>query len=539
MNHLKKKIERNYIYKALFGITFVIYLLLDLYTISILQKLIDSATEMNTEKFFRDIKVFIIVLIMTIVFIVLEQYFLRKITNYGNINLKKFTFKSFLNKNLYYEDTNNAGKVVSQLNSDIPIVSNWISAGLTTTIIQLIILMVCVALLFVYSPEIAIFVVFIIFITYMFAKFISIKTSLNMKLFQEMIEKISEKSYEGLRSIGIIRQLDKNKYFLDALNQISSKNDVPVIEKLSKYKAFENSELNFLADVLPLFTFVIGIFLTTLGRLTVGSAFAIMLITQKLNEPIIVLAELLTKKKTADEVYDRVKSLFETKIAEKDAGKLCVSNFDKLEVDLKAYLYPNRKDSALSNTKVEIMKGDVVSLCGESGKGKTTLINLISRFLPTEGLQGKILYNGENLERYQLNEYYKHVLQVEQNTILIGGSLEENLLLGDEYPKEDLDEIIKICYLEKFVNERGLDYYIEENGKNVSGGEKQRIGLARILLRRPDLLILDEVTSALNEEMRDKIVQRIIKYKEKYNLTIIAISHNSDFEKFSNKVCKL
>ena len=122
---------------------------------------------------------------------------------------------------------------------------------------------------------------------------------------------------------------------------------------------------------------------------------------------------------------------------------------------------------------------------------------------------------------------------------MIEGTLKENLLLGDEYLKEDLKEIIYTCCLENFLNTRGIDYHIKEDGKNISGGEKQRIGLARILLRRPDLLILDEVTSALNEEIREEIVKRIINYKEKYNLTLIAISHNNDFKQYSNKTCQL
>ena len=76
---------------------------------------------------------------------------------------------------------------------------------------------------------------------------------------------------------------------------------------------------------------------------------------------------------------------------------------------------------------------------------------------------------------------------------------------------------------------------ISENGKNISGGEKQRIGLARILLRKPEVLILDEVTSALNEEIRETLVEKIVGYKKKYGMTMVVISHNDDFEPYRNK----
>ena len=132
-------------------------------------------------------------------------------------------------------------------------------------------------------------------------------------------------------------------------------------------------------------------------------------------------------------------------------------------------------------------------------------------------------------------DYYKHVLQVEQNTVLFEGTLEENLCLGDHYTKEEIEEVIKVCNLEEFFSDRGFNYMISENGKNISGGEKQRIGLARILLRKPEVLILDEVTSALNEEIRETLVEKIVGYKKKYGMTMVVISHNDDFEPYRNK----
>ncbi|SUY45378.1 xenobiotic-transporting ATPase [Clostridium putrefaciens] len=539
MNDLKKKIKRNYTYKTMFGITFIIYMFLNLYIINILQKLIDFATKKNVNMFLKYIKIFIIILILQIIFIVLEQYFFRKVINYGNLNLNKFTFKSFLNNKSFYESSNDPGKVVSQITSDVPIISQWISIGLTTTIIQVIILVLCIGLLAMYNIGITLFIILIIIVTFIFARFISIKSSENMKRFQNILEEISKKAYEGFKSVSIIKQLNKNKYFSDTVYEISNKRSILILQNISKYNALENSELNFLADTLPLFTFIIGVFLSTSGRLSIGSALAIMLITQKLNEPIIILAELLTEKKIADEIYNRIKELYDNSADEEDVNKLPVTSFKKLNIEVNEYTFPNKKDSLLNDINLEIKRGDLISLNGESGKGKTTLINLISRFLPTDGLSGKISYNGEDIEGLKINDYYKHVLQVEQNAVLIEGTLKENLLLGDEYLKEDLKEILYTCCLENFLNTRGIDYHIKEDGKNISGGEKQRIGLARILLRRPDLLILDEVTSALNEEIREEIVKRIINYKEKYNLTLIVISHNNDFKQYSNKTCQL
>lgn len=532
---LKGKLEKFYFDKVLFGISFALNLGLSLYLIDLLQKLIDSATGMKKELFLHNVKLFFIALLLNIIVVVFDQFFFRKISNYGNIELRKFTFRSILQKKSFSNRSNQEGEVVSQMNNDVAIISNWFSMGIPTTIIQLTILVVCLVIMFWYSIEIAWFTIVVIAVTFTVTRRNSIKTAHTMELFQKILEEISGKTYESLNNIAMMKQLNKNAYFTNLLQQISEKNDKLVIEKLSHYKSMENSILNFLADILPICTFILGIILVSFHKLSMGSAFAIMLIAQKLNEPIIVLAELITEKKTTEQLFERMKEIYESPVAMEEEKIISVPAFEKLDITIQTYRFSNIEDAVLHDLALEIEQGDLITLKGESGRGKTTLINLISRFLPADCLEGTILYNGIDINMMPTIDYYKHVLQVEQNTVLFEGTLEENLCLGDHYTKEEIEEVIKVCNLEEFFSDRGFNYMISENGKNISGGEKQRIGLARILLRKPEVLILDEVTSALNEEIRETLVEKIVGYKKKYGMTMVVISHNDDFEPYRNK----
>ena len=135
-----------------------------------------------------------------------------------------------------------------------------------------------------------------------------------------------------------------------------------------------------------------------------------------------------------------------------------------------------------------------------------------------------------------MTEYHKHVLYVGQDTVLFEGTLRDNILMEGNAGDGELEEAIEICGLQDFVRRYGLDYGISLAGENVSGGERQRIGIARMFIRKPDILILDEVTSALDADITNKVVGNLAAYAKKHQMTVIAISHKRDFEAYSSKV---
>lgn len=178
----------------------------------------------------------------------------------------------------------------------------------------------------------------------------------------------------------------------------------------------------------------------------------------------------------------------------------------------------------LKNISFEVAKGETIALVGNSGGGKTTIVNLLPRFYNLK--TGAIKIDGISINDMKLNDLRSHIAIVFQDNFLFEGTIRDNIMLGNlNATEEELQEAIKNSYLEDFINslEKGLDTQIGERGVLLSGGQKQRIGIARAFLKNAPILILDEATSALDNQA-EHIVQQAIDILMK-DRTVFVIAH--------------
>ena len=188
-----------------------------------------------------------------------------------------------------------------------------------------------------------------------------------------------------------------------------------------------------------------------------------------------------------------------------------------------SFKYPSNDSEAIENFSFEIAKGKMTAIVGLSGAGKSTLINLITRlFSPTTG---KILIDGADLQDYQIKSWRDKLGVVSQNTTIFNDSARENICFGT--PKDDA-QVINACKMAgcyEFISNlpNGLDSTLGEHGYRISGGEAQRIAIARALIREPEILIFDEATSNLDSH-NEKIIHQTLQTFRK-NRTLIVIAH--------------
>lgn len=175
----------------------------------------------------------------------------------------------------------------------------------------------------------------------------------------------------------------------------------------------------------------------------------------------------------------------------------------------------------LNISELNIKKGEITSIIGESGSGKTTLLRLLNKLISCDS--GEILYRNNLLSDIDSIELRRKVVMLPQTPVIFPGSIKDNLLIGLEFsekPKvndEKLKEILKMVHLNKELSNKS---------ETLSGGEKQRLSLGRVILLDPDVFLLDEPSSALDEETEDSIMEQLVQYTKKTNKTLIMIIHS-------------
>lgn len=218
-----------------------------------------------------------------------------------------------------------------------------------------------------------------------------------------------------------------------------------------------------------------------------------------------------------------LKPLWEKFRSEKSAESEKKSLTPVHSISMKGLSFRYDSKVVLNNRNFIFEQGGKYAILGESGSGKTTVLKLLMGLLP--GYEGNIFYNDTEQKQAELSSFYDQIAYVDQQVYLFQDSLRFNITLGQDYSDEEMMSAVRVCKLESLVESLsdGLDSIIAENGKNLSGGQRQRIALARGFIRKVRYLILDEGTSALDEENALDIEQNLI---EQENMGVIIITHH-------------
>lgn len=329
------------------------------------------------------------------------------------------------------------------------------------------------------------------------------------------------------------------------LGEIFKKKYIFYLKDTEKFKVF----INFITSITkPLFetlafltlSFVI-IYSVTMGTkeenlislltLLVVVAYRLMPLIYNLTNS---FAKIKSKEVILEEISNDILKFNELnkKIINKD-----IFTFNKsIKLENINYQYRGSSLNILKNFNLEIEKGQKLFIHGATGSGKSTLLNIISGLIHPDN--GTIIVDDVNLKN-NLFGWQQNISFVEQKTFLLKDNIKSNITMFDDinkFSEKKFNDILKICSLEEIYSQRKNEI-LDEDGVKISGGEKQRIGLARALYKNRDILILDEATNAINTDLEKKILNNILSNFK--NKTIISISHNLDNKNIFDKVINL
>ncbi|MBD5469862.1 MAG: ABC transporter ATP-binding protein [Lachnospiraceae bacterium] len=221
---------------------------------------------------------------------------------------------------------------------------------------------------------------------------------------------------------------------------------------------------------------------------------------------------------------------------EQNEGKEKLENVEGIfDFQNVSFHYKNNDNSVLENFNLHVEQGETIAFVGESGAGKSTILNLVIGFHMAE--HGTLLLDGHDISKIDLRTYRQHLAVVPQTSILFSGTIRENITYGCEnVSEESLREVIKAANLAELIESlpKGLDTQVGEHGGKLSGGQRQRIAIARALIRNPKIIVLDEATSAL-DSISEKMIQEAVNNLVKGRTTFI-VAHRLSTIREADKI---
>lgn len=270
----------------------------------------------------------------------------------------------------------------------------------------------------------------------------------------------------------------------------------------------------------------VGVMSVLNGDMTLGSLITFNALLAYFLDPVKNLINLQPTMQTAIVAAERLAEILDLeleKILDEKRTVVPPSLNLPIKIENLDFRYGTRR-LVLENINMTIKPGEKIALVGESGSGKTTLSKLLLNFYPWE--KGEIFFGEHNLKDINLESLRNKIAYISQDIFLFSGTIRENLELGNEdATMEDIIEACKLSQADDFISRMPLRYetLLEENGANLSGGQKQRIAIARALLKKPDILIMDEATSNL-DSITEKAIENTINSLSQ-NITTIIIAH--------------
>lgn len=356
--------------------------------------------------------------------------------------------------------------------------------------------------------------------------------------FKKKLDILTNIIKENLINVRVVRGFIQEKQEINKFKEVNEQT-----KKYSELSSIISNLLNPITTIILNITIVFVIYFASSqiqsGSLEKGELIAVINYISQMLLAIVVLANLITIYTRAYTSFLRVNKIMKAESKLK-SGPICRINENAIAIKVQNLNFSYYDENVLENINLEIKTGEIIGIIGLTGAGKSTLLNLICRNYDIDS--GKIILFGQDIKKYNLEYLKKEIVFLSQKPGFFHDTIKNNILLGREDIKDEeiLNAIKKsdaIEFVEKLPNK--MDNYLEKDANNLSGGQKQRIAIARAFITKPKVLLLDDITSALDRKTEKIVLNNIIQYAKENKITVLMATQKISTLKYADKIIVL
>ncbi|MGL5754906.1 MAG: ABC transporter ATP-binding protein [Paraclostridium sp.] len=446
--------------------------------------------------------------------IIMSKY-IKNTVNYLRCDI----FSKLINKDIKDFSLDNSGKYISILYNDVKLIEDSFFNNIFLVISSLLSFVISLCALFYISPYIVIFIAVFGILGFIIPNKLSKKLVLQKNEYSESLEDITSitkdlfSGFEVIKGFNITKKI--NSLFKESsLNVENEKRQCSILEAIIKGFSLSFSVTIYLGVL------ILGGYLMYKESISVGTAIIIIQLSTHIVGPVKTSISLINQIKSVSLIADKIENILDV-----SNENLEVKNLDDFKkcIEVKGVKFSYTEDrKALNDINLVFEKNKKYAIVGESGCGKSTLIKLIMRYY--NDYEGTITIDDKDLKSIYSMDLYKIISMIQQNVFMFDDSIKENIRLFSNHSDED---VIKSCERAGIIGlintlDKGINSLVGENGNRLSGGEKQRIAIARALINNTKVLILDESTSALDNETAYNLEKSLLQLED---LTMIVVTH--------------
>jgi ATP-binding cassette subfamily B protein len=462
-------------------------------------------------------------IIIRLIFVAIQGYFVQKVGIEITAEVRQDLFTHITSLSASFFDRSPVGRLVTRMTSDVEALGEVFASGAIGVVSDLIYILVIIITIFYLQWQLALLLVFMLIpVTGLIIYFQQQYRLANYQV-REELSKLNSMLQENVVGVNIVQLFRRERFNSELFRQVNRRY-LKSVDKTIFHDSAVSATLEWISLVAIAGVLWLGGILILQKQISFGTLAAFVLFAQRLFNPLRQFADKFTMFQSGFTAIERIGELMSEPISIKDPeikvystattlGKIC---FENVSFAYKA------DEFILRNLNFTINPGEKVALVGPTGAGKSSVIRLLCRLY--EPTTGRIIVDGMDIRDIPQAQLRRYIGVILQESILFAGDVKSNITLGETYTMDEVKQAAKLTNVDKFIEglPQGYDTQLRERGSNLSGGQRQLLAFARVAIREPKILVLDEATASLDVQTEALVQEALGELLQERTAIIIA-----------------